>query len=160
MRKSEMIAAIKTGHDKWLGLLAEVGKERMTTPGVAGEWSVKDIVAHIAWYEWWLGEWIRTHNWPAIPEHLNSVDTDTRNNAYFAEKRHTPLEQVLAEEDQYHNGLVAAVERLSDAEFADQTLLGLPAGKGWDFQDLIPESTFRHYAEHGETVRAWLAILS
>jgi hypothetical protein len=23
----------------------------MTQPGVAGEWSVKDILAHIAWYE-------------------------------------------------------------------------------------------------------------
>ena len=35
----------------WNALLDQVGLDRMDIPGVEGEWSVKQLVAHLTWYE-------------------------------------------------------------------------------------------------------------
>src|SRR4051794_18108903 len=36
---------------QWNALLDQVGIDRMDMPGVEGEWSVKQLVAHLTWYE-------------------------------------------------------------------------------------------------------------
>src|SRR5262249_15587055 len=51
MNKSEFLDTLQTVRAQWEELLAEVGKARMQEPGVAGEWSVKDIIAHVTWPE-------------------------------------------------------------------------------------------------------------
>jgi len=44
-------------HESWrrnsrsMGAPKEVGKPRMTELGLPGGWSVKDVIAHITWYE-------------------------------------------------------------------------------------------------------------
>jgi hypothetical protein len=51
MDKAAFLATLRAKHAEWEALLAEVGEARMVQPGVAGEWSVKDIVAHVTWGE-------------------------------------------------------------------------------------------------------------
>jgi hypothetical protein len=36
---------------EWDRVLAEVRKEQMLEPGLPGGWSVKDVIAHVNWYE-------------------------------------------------------------------------------------------------------------
>ena len=125
-----------------------------------GAWSVKDIIAHITVYEWWTGEFIRTRTWPVLPDHLNLVETDLRNAAFFEENKNKPLADVLTDAKRHHDSFVEAVASLSDEEFADQTRLGMPEGEGWELTSLIPEGSNRHYDDHAETIRAWLKLQS
>ena len=83
MDKTELIRQIAREYEEWESLLARVGPSRMTATGAMGDWTVKDIVAHVAWYEWWTAEFIRTRTWPVLPPHLDHEDTDDRNNAYY-----------------------------------------------------------------------------
>lgn len=152
--KRELLDAIKQHRAEREALLAEVGDVRMTTPGVAGEWSVKDIIAHVAWYEWWSAEFIRTRTWPQLPDHLNSEDTDTRNDAYFMERRETPLAEILDEASHSYDCLITAIEALTAEEYADQTLLGMPEDPGWQVSKWIPENTYLHDEQHAPAVRA------
>ena len=55
MARAAILKGMIDGYAKLNELLAEVGEERMTIPGVAGDWSIKDIIAHISVYEWWTG---------------------------------------------------------------------------------------------------------
>jgi hypothetical protein len=48
MRRAELLAELKSEQEAWERLLGEVGEDRMEEPGVAGAWSIKDIVAHLA----------------------------------------------------------------------------------------------------------------
>jgi hypothetical protein len=153
MSKADVLRGVIDGYEQWQDLLAEIGEAQMTTPGVAGEWSVKDIVAHVGWYEWWTSEFIRTRNWPEVPEHLNFDDTDARNDAYFLEKRDAPLAEVLADAKRFHEGFVEAISQLAEDDFADQTRLGMPTGEGWELPNLIPDNSNRHYEDHAETIR-------
>src|SRR5579885_8682 len=47
MSKAQLLNDLKEENARWEALLAEIGEAHMTQPGVAGEWSIKDIVAHL-----------------------------------------------------------------------------------------------------------------
>ena len=45
--KGETLAAIERERAAWENLLAEVGEDRMLEPGPMGDWTFKDLVAHL-----------------------------------------------------------------------------------------------------------------
>jgi hypothetical protein len=51
MDKLTFINKVQEAHEEWQSLIAEVDKSRMTESGLPGAWSVKDVIAHITWYE-------------------------------------------------------------------------------------------------------------
>ena len=51
MKKAEFIDRVKTGRGEWTELLSMVDADLMLEPGQEGEWSAKDILAHVMWYE-------------------------------------------------------------------------------------------------------------
>ena len=51
MTGPRLASILQAERRRWNALLAQVGMERMETPGVEGEWSVKELVAHLTWYE-------------------------------------------------------------------------------------------------------------
>jgi hypothetical protein len=151
----EIIIQIERAHAEWTGLILELTPEEMTKPGPPerGGWSVKEIVAHIAVYQEWLGEFISNRDWPVSPPHLNSPDTDTRNAAFRLEYRDTSLADVLELASQAHRTLVAAIATMTEEDFADGTRLGFPPGPEWDPRRLILANTVEHYAAHAGAVR-------
>jgi hypothetical protein len=52
--KYEVLATLYTERQHWETVLLKIGKENMIQTGVAGHWSVKHVIAHIAAYESWL----------------------------------------------------------------------------------------------------------
>src|SRR5215831_13108863 len=80
MTKTELLAGLHSEQEQWEALLAQIGEARMDQPGVAGEWSIKDIVAHLTgWRRRTVarlqaaqrGEAAPPPPWPA---HLRTVD--------------------------------------------------------------------------------------
>src|SRR5574342_401259 len=47
MDKSELLNGLHEEYRKWQALLDQIGPDHMDEPGVAGHWSIKDIVAHL-----------------------------------------------------------------------------------------------------------------
>lgn len=57
MTAARLADILRTERAQWNALLAQVGPNRMDIPGVEGTWSVKELVAHLTWYERrWLTE--------------------------------------------------------------------------------------------------------
>jgi len=56
MTKTTLLETLRSKQAEWQALLAEVPADHMTEPGVAGEWSVKDIIAHLTYYERWIAD--------------------------------------------------------------------------------------------------------
>jgi hypothetical protein len=160
LNRQALVDELERGFQEWRAVIAEVPAERLAEPGVSGEWSVKDIVAHVAFSEWWLAEFIRARAWPAVPDAMNVADADERNAAYFALRRHDAAEVILDEAARWHNELVEAIVAASDAEIADTALLGMPPGDRWRFDSLVQGAGVRHYPEHIAAIRAWLARTS
>jgi len=53
---TQLLEVMRTARSNWEALLAEVGEARLTEPGVEGDWSLKDIIAHITYFETWAAD--------------------------------------------------------------------------------------------------------
>jgi len=157
MERTELLAAVEDGWTEWQALLALLTPEQMIEPNLPGGWSVKDAIAHVAFYEWWVGEFIRTRIWPPAPHpSLDTWDMNARNDAFYELNKDRALDDVLAESHRVHQALVDAVSALTATEYHDPNLLGTPPDEEWRLERMVDGNTFKHYPEHAEVIRAWL----
>ena len=149
-------AHIRAGRQVWRDLVAEVGPERMLEPGPMGDWTFKDMAAHLAaWRNLRIpmieavgrGEPIQGDS---SPEGDYAVH---RLNAVFQERdRDRPLDDVLADYDGSFERLAAAIEALPESVAHDPN--GLPWAEGTAAVDI--DFTDHLHEEHLPDVRAWL----
>jgi hypothetical protein len=159
MERTDLLAAVDDGWNEWQTMLATLTPEQMVESALPGGWSVKDAIAHIAFYEWWVGEFIRTRSWPPAPHpSLDTWDMDARNDAFFELNRDRSLDDVLAESHRVHQVLVDAVSALTDAEYHDPNLLGTPPDDEWRVEKMVDGNTFKHYSEHAAVIRERFGI--
>jgi hypothetical protein len=157
MTGARLAEILRAERAQWNALLAQVGLDRMEIPGVEGEWSVKELVAHLTWYEQAVVEGSQqvlstgtfTRRRPA------GVSLDEQNARIAAESRARPASAVLAEADEVFGQLLAVVEACPQDILNDPRRLGLP-------EDMVPwmgvaNNSYAHYREHEPALRAWLA---
>lgn len=125
----------------------------MTEPGLAGEWSLKDIIAHVTWGEREMVGVLEAR--ALVGSDLWNVSTDERNAAVYEQNRDRPLGDVLAEAQEIHAQLFTALEMLTDEDLNDpQRFQDMPAD--WIPWKLIAGNSYGHYDEHSPSIRAWL----
>ncbi len=118
--------------------------ERMTAP-VIGDWSAKDILAHIAfWEEIAIPDFQRVarDDTPALA-HFQPEKLDTWNELSMAMRRSFPLAQVLRELHDTRQAMKQQLESLPDDAFMT----------GW--APLYCAITVGHDRQHAEHIRAW-----
>ena len=161
MDKIKLLSMIRTERARWETLLAEVGEGQMTQAGVEGEWSVKDIIAHVTAYERWIVARLQSAlRGEALRLEIDQLDLDQRNARVFEENRNRPLHYVLAESQRVFQQLLKLVQALSDEDLTDPHRLepfldplwtdGLPVWK------CIAADSYEHYHQHIPSIRAWL----
>jgi hypothetical protein len=158
MKKSELLSWLRKEYQQWEALLEQIGPARMDQPGVNGDWSMKDIVAHLAYWQPKLNANIQAAHRgeaeppPPWPSHLQ---TDDEINAWIYESTHErSVQEVLDQSEQVFKQLLDIIEDLPDDVRIDEEwhLVWLngqrfPAGEFFDhFHD-----------DHEPDVRAWLA---
>ena len=150
MDKREFIQRVKSERERWDELLAQVPDGLMLQPGVEGDWSAKDILAHVTWYEREMIGMLKTRalsgsDWWALP-------LDERNDAVHGEVRDMSLEEVRAEASRVFPELVEQLELLPEEALNDSSHFeGMPSE--WAPSDVIGSNTFRHYPEHTESIQ-------
>ena len=97
--------------------MARVQPQQMTTPGVVGRWSVKDLVAHITWSEREMVGVLAAR--ALVGSDLWSLTNDERNEIVYQQNRDRPLDEVLAEAKAVYARLLALVSGMSAAELND-----------------------------------------
>ena len=164
MNKADLVNWLREEYRQWEGLLEKIGPERMEQPGVNGDWSMTDLVAHLTGWQPRVtahlqaaqrGEAEPPPPWPA---HLQ---TDDEINAWIYESnRGRSLREVLDESRQVFQQLLNAVEGLPEDVRIEQVhqesrVYHLVWLNGQRFQ---PGEFFDHFHDdHEPDIRAWLA---
>jgi hypothetical protein len=158
MEKQHFIETMKTTRAGWEALLTEVGEPRMAVAGVTGDWSVKDIVAHLTAWERRTVARLNAVRQGGTPEKAPWPPnlSEEEINAWICEaNRKRNLRDVLDDSRQVHDQVMKQLQSVTDEE------LNEPGRFSWldgnKLAEYIPGNTYEHYQEHGELIRIWLA---
>ena len=101
-------------------LLATLTSEQMTQLKVAGEWSVKDMLAHLIEWEGMVMKWYETGakgKVPAVPsEEYNWGQLPQLNHAIYLKHRDRPLEDIQKEFKSSHKKIMKVIESIPEKE--------------------------------------------
>ncbi|MFN8514301.1 MAG: ClbS/DfsB family four-helix bundle protein [Thermomicrobiales bacterium] len=157
--KADLLARIEEEREYWQRLVAKVDQAWMEEPGPMGDWSFKDLAAHITgWRERTIARFEAAGRGdevppPAWPAHL--TEDDEINNWIYRQSKDRPLREVLQEADASYQRLATAISSLSED---DVTTPGrFPVFGGQALVD-VDSLLFDHLREeHEPAIHAWLA---
>ena len=156
MNKAKLLRELQEEYQIWQALLDQIGPARMDQPGVAGAWSIKDIVAHLTgWRRRTVGRLQALQRGqpepaPPWPAHLQ---TDDDINAWIYQSRQSDsVSEVLDESHQVFQQLLAVIESLPEDVLAEVHRLPWMEGQPFNAAEF-----FAHFhEEHESDMRAWL----
>lgn len=160
MTGARLVGLLDAERMRWHALLAEVGAARMEEPGVEGAWSVKELVAHLTFYERRVVEGARqvltTGSFSRPTDSFAAMTMDARNEAIAAQARAQPVADVLAEADQVFGQLRAIIAHAPQDLLNDPRKLGMPEEEDVAPWMRIANNSYGHYRQHEQAIRDWL----
>lgn len=140
-----LIEELQRERDGFFEALSAVSPESLTTPGLIGEWSAREIIAHLGYWAGHAVEAIHAVEQDRIEP--DEPDTDAVNQTVARVARSTDLATVRKREAASFEALIDRLRALDPALLAIElpegdTLLGAVRGDGSD-----------HYREHAEQLR-------
>lgn len=145
-----LLDALDAARDDFLEALGEVDADLVTVPGVMGDWSVRDLVVHVAaWTEHAAAALDLAVAGRGAEFAYSTDETDAMNERILAEGRATSPSGALAREEAAFAALRQRVEAL------DPELLDLRLGNGDTVEAVIRYDGPDHYAEHTAHLRSW-----
>jgi uncharacterized protein (TIGR03083 family) len=146
-RKTEILEQVSATHLLLEAHISALSEAQMLQPGVNGQWTVKDVLAHITWWEQHLLHRLKTGQDNLFQEGISmQAATDKANDSIYADNRSRPLAEILEEFQASYQQVLTALEALSE-EAVSQA----------EIYDIIAWDTFRHYPEHTAMLQAWMA---
>jgi hypothetical protein len=152
--RDDLLREIHAEQAAWQALLDEVGEDRMEEPGPMGDWTFKDLTAHLtAWQDRMIERFAAAPNsnpptaWPA------SLQSDDEINAWIYEQhRERSLHDVLAGMDQSYQRLANLIEAMPEEALMTPGHFDVLSDK-----TLAEADFFGHlHEEHEPSIREWL----
>ncbi len=147
MNKQQILTKLETAFQAFGDACAGLSDEQMLEPGVTEGWSIKDILAHVSWWE----EEALKH----LPHILQGVRPPRYSvtyggidafNAQMTElKRGLTLTEVRRQHAETHARLMEYLQGVPDEQFTTETR----------FRRRLKLDTYSHYPIHTQAIRAW-----
>ncbi|HEX6534043.1 MAG TPA: DinB family protein [Gemmatimonadaceae bacterium] len=141
---------LKRLDEAWTALAASydgLSDAELTEPGVTGAWSVRDIIAHVTWWEEEALKHLPHILEGSRPPRYSIVygGIDAFNARMTEERRALSLAEVLRRRDEVHERLVRYIERAPDDQLERETR----------FRRRLRLDTYGHYPKHAAAIREW-----
>jgi uncharacterized damage-inducible protein DinB len=140
-------------------VLLGLSEEQLTTAEPLPGWTIKDLLAHIAFWDGFHTnrmQMVLDGRIQEIMEIGDDDDMDALNAQLLAEQKEIPLEQAIAMLQKERSGFMQLLKRLSDLELQSQ--IRLPWG--WRTHMRVwAKWRYQHDAEHAGHIQAWCEAL-
>ncbi|MDQ2673032.1 MAG: ClbS/DfsB family four-helix bundle protein [Chloroflexota bacterium] len=146
----DLLAALEASRTDFVDALTTVDADLVTVPGVMEDWSVRDLVVHVAaWAEHAVSALDLAMAGRGAEFDYSTDQTDAMNERILAEGRTTSPAAALAREEA---AFAAFRNRLAAL---DPALLSHRLGNGDTVEQVVRYDGPNHYAEHTAHLRAW-----
>lgn len=180
--KAELLTRMDNGYREFTALIAPLNTTQLTTPGVDNQWSIKDFLVHLAFWQHLLLEYLQsaiegrkpqkmTHEtidalrkqYPGADEALAqneeqpapTDDFSDMNDYIYLRNKNRSLDDVQSDFANSYAEIVATVRPMDDALLFDPN--AVPWAKGTALYEWVAGNTYGHYEEHIKTIKNWLA---
>ncbi len=156
MDKNKLLGLIQAERIHLESLLGHLSNRQMLHTAVQGEWTIKDIFAHITAWEQRLLTWLQAtkrNETPIRPEPgATWDDIDRINECSYQASRNRQLNDVLRDARHSYQQVLEMVQSFSEEDLTQ------PGRYTWT-EDAplwlsIKSNTYEHYHEHAEAIRA------
>jgi hypothetical protein len=146
MSKDALLREMEAGFAALLDAVNGLSEEQMSRVWY-GDWSVRDILAHVAgWHREEIAMLERmARGERPVPESADYTDDDAWNARFAAKWRAASAGEVLAELKASEEAYLAAALRLPGERFEE----------GRTAHRLVQEGCINHYQEHGNEIKEW-----
>ena len=124
LTRNDTLQAVRDEREWWDAMVADTGRERMSSIRITEDWTLRDLIAHLlSWWEWRLTRLQASVNYepkpePPYPANLESIDEQ---NAWFHQQKLDRSAQDLTSAfSRSFDQLEQIVVGLSDDELADR----------------------------------------
>jgi hypothetical protein len=138
-----IIKKIEGSYNNIVRLYRSVPVTAVIKPGLPNGWSVKDMLAHIAAWEWRCASLLEASHNTNTPLEAEP-DVDALNLETYQERQEWSWEEVGYDFRAAHQALFEAIRQLPAERLNDDFV-----------QQSIAEETWKHYAEHLPDLRRW-----
>jgi hypothetical protein len=156
MDKAQLLDEMNSGYTVFENTLAPLDEKQMTTSGVNGDWSIKDILAHLTAWQRYLVirlQAVGRNEEPAVHGPADK-DVDEMNARFYEENKSRLLAEVMGDFHATYGRAVEAVQALSNEDlFEPQRFAWMKGNALWE---LVAGNTYEHYQEHIGSIQAWL----
>jgi len=150
MDTSCLMEAIDAARESWEYAVGLVQEDRRLWRAAPSAWSLKDIIAHVAWHDDQMIEVAETRILAGSP--WWTLSTDIRNLKIFEKHRDTEFEEIVQFAAGAYSKMRTAVAALPDEDLNDAARFAdMP--KDWIPWRLFASNTYEHYLRHIGQIR-------
>ena len=148
--------------DRWETLLAQAGAWQGEQPSASGDWSLKDIIAHVTAYERGLVRWLEAASRGELIVFpvLDQPDVDRRNAVIQRQSRDRAMKEVRQEAGETFSRLLQLVSALPEEDLVEPERTEWYVVPRWSesrpLWKCIADDSYGHYHQHIPTIRRWL----
>ncbi|MCU0498363.1 MAG: ClbS/DfsB family four-helix bundle protein [Anaerolineae bacterium] len=155
MSKAAILNQLAIEFELFETTLARIPRERLTEAQAIGAWSVKDLIAHLTY---WNQDFIREVDAADRGESLEGIrdprSDDEINAEAVAHSSAQSPETVIAAFEHSFQEIVSLIDQLEESALADDSALS--AHLHGSFNGFIKNYVTDHWSEHREEIEHWI----
>ncbi len=151
--KEQLLDKMQSGYAAFNALLSSLSEAQLTTPGVNGDWTIKDNIAHLSgWQRRQMARNEAVIQGIEIPDPTPGMSVDEINEMLYKQSKDRSLPDVLNEFHETARRVREDIERMSD----EQLNTPIPWLNNHTLAEYVEGNSYGHYEEHTEIIQRWL----
>jgi hypothetical protein len=147
-----MADELRAARDEFLFALSTADPQLLTAPGLSGDWSARELIAHLGYWTGHATEALHHAEQGRTGEFgEDEMSVDERNAVVARVAAQTELATVRQREQAAYDALLTALQR------ADPAWLDERVAYGDSLEEVIRDDGADHYREHAADLRAWFS---
>lgn len=146
----ELLDGLAAARDEFLAALADIDPALQTTPGLVGDWSARDLLAHVGYWTGHAAESLHRAEQGELHEFgKDELSVDERNEVVTRVARETDYATVASREEGAYEAFVVRLTAVDPESLDDRD------ADGDTLEEIIAFDGADHYREHTLDIRAW-----